>query len=111
MAATISSQENVTFGQQFLIRRIHCTSMTSDLLENIAHGGPAGAKVAFVHGLCTVSAIGNDPVSTEWIKASDSLVNDTVAVKFKVPAGGAILDAEVDLYVFFVEQASGGIVV
>lgn len=109
-AATISGQYDVTF-PGFLVRKIVVSSMTADQLEDVAHGGPSGCKASFVLPIVTTRATSGDPVSVSWERAGDSTANNTIRVRASVPVGGDITGAVVDLYIFFVAQASGGITV
>jgi hypothetical protein len=109
MAATVDSRVPLLTGTQFEVHKVVLSSLVSDQLENVAHGGPSGANASFVLPIVITSATSNDPVTVEWISGSDSTSNNTIAIKAKVAAGGDISGAKVALIIFFGDRASDGL--
>lgn len=107
-AATVVSKKTETAHGIFHVSIIELSSLTSDQTEDVAHTGPSGCRAVFVLPQVTAQATDGSMVTGEHIKASDSLVNNTVRVKFRVGAGGDISGAKATVLVFHLAQASGG---
>ena len=92
-----------------IITQTKLKTLVADAIENIAHGGPAGAKVQSVTMEVTTRPTDGSPVLMEWQEYNDSLTNDTVALKFYTIPGGSLTGAIVRVNCVFGAVASGGI--
>lgn len=106
-AATVSNKRVVSGATQDVVMEFRVSSMTSDQLETISHSGPSGVKPSSVE-VQTVIEPTAGPISWAWIEASDDLTNDTMAMRFSVPAGGDITNGVVLVRVHFLSHKSGG---
>ena len=109
MAAATVDEYKYELAIPFSITRIQLSALTSDQAEDIAHRGPSGCSPFLVLPVVTVGATSGDPVTCEWVKASDSTANNTVRVKARVGTGEDIAGAKVTVLCFFAQQASAGL--
>ena len=107
-AATVSNSKSLT-AAPFFIRQHTFSSMTSDQKETLTHGGPSGATAFKVEYQVTTRPTSGDTLNMEW-SASDT-DNDTVTLRFYAEQGGDLAGAVVDVLVYWLDQASGGITV
>ena len=108
MAASIDVKQVVTM-EPFVTVRLDLSSLTSDLLENIAHGGPSGATASRVTCEVIQKPTDGSDLSVEHKSASDSTTNNTMALRFYTSPGGSLSGAKVRVFVTFHSFASGGI--
>lgn len=108
MAASIDVKQ-VEAMEPYVTIRLDLSSLTSDLLENIAHGGPSGASVSRVSYEVIQKPTDGSDLSMEHKAASDSTTNNTVALRFYTSPGGSLSGAKVRVHLTFHAFASGGI--
>lgn len=106
--ATVSSAVPL-YNWPVLVHSVQVSAIVPDEDLDIAHGGPAGAKVGWMQWELIERPTTKDVVCVEYDSDNNSLVNDTARVAIGTTAAGDLTGAVVRLLFFFVEQASGGI--
>jgi hypothetical protein len=109
MAASITKTLTVAGPEPYIVTRLTVGTLAADAIENLAHGGPSGAPARTVSMSILTRPISGDPVFMSHETASDSLTNNTVAVRFWTIPGGALTGAVVELDCLFGAVGSGGI--
>lgn len=111
MAATIVARTSLAGGSMMEVHEVQLSGLTSGLLENVATPSQAPRSVlpSIVIPVVTAAATSGDPVTAEWIRANDSTTNNTVAVKFKVRAGGDITGATASVFFLYFNRATAGL--
>ena len=109
MAAATVDEWKYELAVPYSITRVQLSVLTSDQAEDVAHHGPSGCSPFLVLPVVTVGTTSGDPVTCEWVKASDSTSNNTVRVKARVGAGEDIAGAKLTVLCFFAQSASAGL--
>lgn len=108
-AATISKKNSIVGATRDVITEMQVSSMTSDQIETISHGGPDGVYPYKVELDVIVEPV-SGPVTMAWIRASDDATNNTSNLRFSVPAGGDITSAVGLVRFYFKHSKSDGLV-
>ena len=108
MAASIDVKQVVGM-EPYVTIQLNLSSLTSDLVENIAHGGPSGCTVTRASFEVIQKPTDGSDLSMEHKVASDSTTNNTVALRFYTEPGGSLSGAKVKVFLTFHDFATGGI--
>lgn len=95
--------------QPEIVTQFDCSSLVSDKIESLSHGGPTGATVSAVEFEITTRPTDGSQLSCEHVSASDSTTGNTIALRFWVQPGGSIDGAVVRVRVRFRAMASNSI--
>ena len=107
MATTYTSQGELT-GWPYAVSVVEASACVPGEKSNVSHGGPDGAKCAYLAYEITEQPTSRDPVYVCHDKENDSVTNDTARVVIDTVAGGDLAGCVVRLMFHFIEQASGG---
>lgn len=111
MAATVDSALNFATGSAFEAYTVQLSALVSDAVETVTVplARPNSTTVGLVLPIVTTGATSGDQVTVEWVKASDSATNGTVAVRARVAAGGDITGAVITVYILYFNRGAGGL--
>jgi hypothetical protein len=92
-----------------IITRFDLSTLDSDILINVPHGGNTGTVVEQVWYEVTTRPTDGSPVFMSHPVSSDSTTNDTVALRFRTIPGGSLDGAVVRVHVKFLGCASNSV--
>lgn len=85
------------------------STLTAGSNEDVAHGGHSGTEPEEVRMQVVTAPTDGSPLELEYDKANNDTSNNTARLTFKVPSGGSISGAVVEVYFTFNVAATGGI--
>ena len=85
------------------------TTLTANLEEDIAHGGPDGVAPQNVSCSVVVPATTTDGLNFEWHEPNSNVTNNTIRVRWGGDAAADFTAMEVMLRIEFPAMKSGGI--